>query len=191
MVQVIPNRLYKLRTTRSWDYLGLSSHSPTNLLHETKMGDGAIIGLLDTGSLSHAHLYPLIPPILSCKPKSQGSIEYNWCARWRYNRVLCLITGSSHNFDALCMHVRTHLKLHHCVYIHNFSLKATLMSWFDLKKVGKWLRTILDLWEVEKNRWVIWWDALTLFVFPYNLILFSWKRRRISHQITHLFYCSS
>ncbi|XP_059628931.1 subtilisin-like protease SBT3.5 isoform X2 [Cornus florida] len=49
VVQVIPNRLYKLQTTRSWDYLGLSSHSPANLLHETKMGDGVIIGLFDTG----------------------------------------------------------------------------------------------------------------------------------------------
>ena len=52
VVQVIPSRLHKLKTTRSWDYLGLSSsHSSTNLLHETNMGDGIIIGLLDTGSL--------------------------------------------------------------------------------------------------------------------------------------------
>ncbi|CAK9141579.1 unnamed protein product [Ilex paraguariensis] len=49
VVQVIPNRLYKLQTTRSWDYLGLSSHSPSNLLHRTEMGDGVVLGLLDTG----------------------------------------------------------------------------------------------------------------------------------------------
>ncbi|CBI23085.3 unnamed protein product, partial [Vitis vinifera] len=49
VVQVIPNRLHKLQTTRSWDYLGLPLDSPTSLLHETKMGDGTIIGLLDTG----------------------------------------------------------------------------------------------------------------------------------------------
>ncbi|KAJ9706398.1 hypothetical protein PVL29_001753 [Vitis rotundifolia] len=49
VVHVIPNRLHKRQTTRSWDYLGLSSQSPSNLLHETNMGDGIIIGLLDTG----------------------------------------------------------------------------------------------------------------------------------------------
>lgn len=50
VVQVMPSRLHKLKTTRSWDYLGLSSsHSSTNLLHETNMGDGIIIGLLDSG----------------------------------------------------------------------------------------------------------------------------------------------
>lgn len=50
VVHVVPNHLYKLHTTRSWDYLGLSESSPTtNLLHEAKMGDGIIIGVLDTG----------------------------------------------------------------------------------------------------------------------------------------------
>lgn len=50
VVHVIPNHLYKLHTTRSWDYLGLSTFSPpTNLLHEANMGDGVIIGVLDIG----------------------------------------------------------------------------------------------------------------------------------------------
>ncbi|XP_031115642.1 subtilisin-like protease SBT3.6 [Ipomoea triloba] len=49
VVKVIPNSFYKLRTTRSWDYLGLSLNSATNLLHDTKMGDGAIVAVLDTG----------------------------------------------------------------------------------------------------------------------------------------------
>ncbi|GLT66668.1 hypothetical protein SLA2020_390230 [Shorea laevis] len=49
VVQVIPNSFYKLQTTRSWDYLQLSSHSPKNLLHKSKMGDGVIIGLIDSG----------------------------------------------------------------------------------------------------------------------------------------------
>ncbi|KAK9291612.1 hypothetical protein L1049_019561 [Liquidambar formosana] len=57
VVQVIPNRLHELQTTRSWDYLGLSSQSPTNLLHETKMGDGIIIGLLDTGIWPEAEVF--------------------------------------------------------------------------------------------------------------------------------------
>ncbi|KAL3523294.1 hypothetical protein ACH5RR_016128 [Cinchona calisaya] len=49
VIQVIPNGFYKLHTTRSWNYLGLSFKSPNNLLHETNMGDGSIIGVLDTG----------------------------------------------------------------------------------------------------------------------------------------------
>ncbi|KAL9678901.1 hypothetical protein QQ045_016752 [Rhodiola kirilowii] len=50
VVAVIPNTIYKLQTTRSWDYLGLST-SPTdsNLLHDSKMGDGIIIGVFDSG----------------------------------------------------------------------------------------------------------------------------------------------
>ncbi|KAH7862690.1 hypothetical protein Vadar_008151 [Vaccinium darrowii] len=49
VLRIIPNRFHTLQTTRSWDYLGLSSHSPTNLLHEASLGDGAIIGIVDTG----------------------------------------------------------------------------------------------------------------------------------------------
>ncbi|KAL3524467.1 hypothetical protein ACH5RR_017301 [Cinchona calisaya] len=49
VIQVIPNGFYKVQTTRSWNYLGLSSNSPNNLLHETNMGDGSIIGVIDTG----------------------------------------------------------------------------------------------------------------------------------------------
>ncbi|XP_019195112.1 PREDICTED: subtilisin-like protease SBT3.10 [Ipomoea nil] len=49
VVKVIPNSFYKLRNTRSWDYLGLSLNSATNLLHDTKMGDGTIVAVLDTG----------------------------------------------------------------------------------------------------------------------------------------------
>ncbi|KAM4068613.1 hypothetical protein ACB094_12G026200 [Castanea mollissima] len=49
VLQVIPNRFHKLQTTRSWDYLQLSSYSTTNVLHKSKMGNGVIIGLIDTG----------------------------------------------------------------------------------------------------------------------------------------------
>ncbi|KAG5539376.1 hypothetical protein RHGRI_019801 [Rhododendron griersonianum] len=49
VLRVVPNRFYTLQTTRSWDYLGLSSHSPTNLFHEANLGDGVIIGIIDTG----------------------------------------------------------------------------------------------------------------------------------------------
>ncbi|KAJ6950673.1 hypothetical protein NC651_004375 [Populus alba x Populus x berolinensis] len=49
VVRVIPNSFHKLQTTRSWDFLGLSSHSPVNALHNSSMGDGIIIGIFDTG----------------------------------------------------------------------------------------------------------------------------------------------
>ncbi|KAL5833212.1 hypothetical protein ACOSQ3_016886 [Xanthoceras sorbifolium] len=49
VVRIIPNQFHSLQTTRSWDYLDMSSYSPTNLLHDTNLGDGIIIGLFDTG----------------------------------------------------------------------------------------------------------------------------------------------
>ncbi|PON37760.1 Peptidase S8, subtilisin-related [Parasponia andersonii] len=42
------NNFYALQTTRSWDYLGLSPQSPSNPLHDTNLGDGIIVCLLDT-----------------------------------------------------------------------------------------------------------------------------------------------
>ncbi|XP_030540183.1 subtilisin-like protease SBT3.5 isoform X2 [Rhodamnia argentea] len=46
----MPNTLFRLQTTRSWDFLGLSpSHSPTSLLYKSRMGDGVIVGMLDSG----------------------------------------------------------------------------------------------------------------------------------------------
>ncbi|KAG2676907.1 hypothetical protein I3760_12G073300 [Carya illinoinensis] len=49
VVQVIPNRIHKLQTTRSWDFIGINHHSPTNLLSKSNMGEGTIIGVIDTG----------------------------------------------------------------------------------------------------------------------------------------------
>ncbi|ESQ55205.1 hypothetical protein EUTSA_v10027359mg, partial [Eutrema salsugineum] len=56
VVHVIPNRILKLKTTRTWDYLGLSpiptsfsSSSAKGLLHNTNMGSEAIIGVIDSG----------------------------------------------------------------------------------------------------------------------------------------------
>ncbi|KAJ0095692.1 hypothetical protein Patl1_17063 [Pistacia atlantica] len=45
VVRVIPNSIFKVQTTRSWDFLGLSSRSPSNLLHNSNMGEGVIIGI--------------------------------------------------------------------------------------------------------------------------------------------------
>ncbi|XP_024026852.1 subtilisin-like protease SBT3.6 isoform X1 [Morus notabilis] len=49
VVRVIPNTLHRLQTTRSWDSLGLSYESNSNLLHNSSNGDGVIIGVFDTG----------------------------------------------------------------------------------------------------------------------------------------------
>ncbi|KAH6832834.1 hypothetical protein C2S53_006081 [Perilla frutescens var. hirtella] len=69
VVEVFPNYLYKQQTTRSWDYLGLSASSTTNLLHDTNQGDGAIIGVLDSG---------VWPESESFNDKGLGPIPSKW-----------------------------------------------------------------------------------------------------------------
>ncbi|KAG6577196.1 Subtilisin-like protease 3.7, partial [Cucurbita argyrosperma subsp. sororia] len=51
VARVFPSSLYKMHTTRSWDFLGLSSSpsASSNLLHRAKMGDNVIIGVIDSG----------------------------------------------------------------------------------------------------------------------------------------------
>ncbi|KAL4195379.1 hypothetical protein AMTRI_Chr05g73100 [Amborella trichopoda] len=49
VIRVIPNHMYELHTTRSWDFLGLSPKLPSTLLHKANSGDGIIVGVLDTG----------------------------------------------------------------------------------------------------------------------------------------------
>ncbi|KAB2608971.1 subtilisin-like protease SBT5.4 [Pyrus ussuriensis x Pyrus communis] len=72
VVHVRPNSFYTPHTTRSWDYLGLSSHSPTNLMHETNMGDGVIIGIIDTG---------IWPESKMLKDDGVGPIPTRWKGR--------------------------------------------------------------------------------------------------------------
>ncbi|BFG32125.1 hypothetical protein CerSpe_183980 [Prunus speciosa] len=50
VVQVIRNRIHKLHTTRSWDFIGIHQHLSGNLLTKS-MGKGTIIGLIDSGSV--------------------------------------------------------------------------------------------------------------------------------------------
>ncbi|RWR87694.1 subtilisin-like protein protease SBT3.9 isoform X1 [Cinnamomum micranthum f. kanehirae] len=70
VVDVIPNDLVKLHTTRSWDYLGLSSHhAASNLLTQSNMGDKAIIGVIDTG---------IWPESKSFDDKGMGPIPTRW-----------------------------------------------------------------------------------------------------------------
>ncbi|CAN4089461.1 unnamed protein product [Withania somnifera] len=82
VVHVVPNHFYQLHTTRSWDYLGLSTYSPpTNFLHEANMGDGIIIGVLDTG---------IWPESEAFNDKGLGPIPSRWKGHCQ----------SGENFDA-------------------------------------------------------------------------------------------
>ncbi|EFH44095.1 subtilase family protein [Arabidopsis lyrata subsp. lyrata] len=57
VIHFIPNRILKLKTTRTWDHLGLSPiptsfsslSSVKGLLHDTNLGREAIIGVIDSG----------------------------------------------------------------------------------------------------------------------------------------------
>lgn len=49
VVQVIPNRVHRLHTTRSWDFIGIHKYSSDNLLTKS-MGKGTIIGVIDSGT---------------------------------------------------------------------------------------------------------------------------------------------
>lgn len=49
---MIPNRIHKLHTTRSWDFIGINHHSSKNLLTKSNMGKGIIIGVIDSGNMS-------------------------------------------------------------------------------------------------------------------------------------------
>ncbi|KAM3374765.1 hypothetical protein P3S68_013479 [Capsicum galapagoense] len=49
VVHVIPNHLYKIHRSRSWDFMGLSKHDPNSLVNKTNQGDGVIIGIIDSG----------------------------------------------------------------------------------------------------------------------------------------------
>ncbi|XP_050122871.1 subtilisin-like protease SBT3.4 isoform X1 [Malus sylvestris] len=69
VVRIIPNSLHKLETTRSWDFLGLSPHSPSNILPKSNMGDGVIIGVLDTG---------IWPESDSFNEKGLGPVPSHW-----------------------------------------------------------------------------------------------------------------
>ncbi|XVF53195.1 hypothetical protein PTKIN_Ptkin05aG0080800 [Pterospermum kingtungense] len=57
VIHVMPNRFHSLQTTRTWDYLDISSYASFNLLHDTNMGDGIIIGLLDTGVIPESKVF--------------------------------------------------------------------------------------------------------------------------------------
>ncbi|KAI3765511.1 hypothetical protein L2E82_15547 [Cichorium intybus] len=49
VVRVIPNRILKLHTTRSWDFLNVKPYLVNGILSEGQSGVGSIIGVFDSG----------------------------------------------------------------------------------------------------------------------------------------------
>ncbi|XP_019195102.1 PREDICTED: subtilisin-like protease SBT3.9 isoform X1 [Ipomoea nil] len=69
VVKVMPNSVYKLQTTRTWDYLGLPFNSANNLLNDTNMGDDIIVAVLDSGVTPENEAY---------NDKGVGPIPSKW-----------------------------------------------------------------------------------------------------------------
>lgn len=65
MLRVLPNHIYKLHTTRSWDFLGVNHPSQDSLLTKNS-GKGTIIGVIDTGKHSFSHTMVQIRFYNSC-----------------------------------------------------------------------------------------------------------------------------
>ncbi|EEF43472.1 Cucumisin precursor, putative [Ricinus communis] len=69
VIQVIPNRIHKLHTTRSWEFIGLNHHSSKNLLAQSNMGEGTIIGVIDSG---------IWPESKSFNDRGMGPVPSHW-----------------------------------------------------------------------------------------------------------------
>ncbi|XP_024010520.1 subtilisin-like protease SBT3.10 isoform X2 [Eutrema salsugineum] len=69
VVHVIPNTLYELTTTRTWDYLGLSPGTSKSLQHKAKMGSQVIVGVIDTGVWPESQMF---------NDKGYGPIPSRW-----------------------------------------------------------------------------------------------------------------
>ncbi|MQM05444.1 hypothetical protein Taro_038253 [Colocasia esculenta] len=69
VVNVIPNHILHLHTTRSWDFLQLDPMPINGLLSKSRSGEGSIIGLLDTG---------VWPESQSFKDEGMGEVPVHW-----------------------------------------------------------------------------------------------------------------
>ncbi|KAK7247045.1 hypothetical protein RIF29_41921 [Crotalaria pallida] len=69
VVSVIPNRIHKLHTTRSWDFIGIHHSSSKSSFTESNLGEGTIIGVIDTG---------IWPESESFNDEEMGQIPSKW-----------------------------------------------------------------------------------------------------------------
>ncbi|KAE9610464.1 putative tripeptidyl-peptidase II [Lupinus albus] len=69
VVSVIPNRIHKLHTTRSWDFIGIHHSSLKASFTENNLGEGTIIGVIDTG---------IWPESKSFNDEAMGQIPSRW-----------------------------------------------------------------------------------------------------------------
>ncbi|XP_019464295.1 PREDICTED: subtilisin-like protease SBT3.9 isoform X1 [Lupinus angustifolius] len=69
VVSVIRNRIHKLHTTRSWDFIGIHHSSSKTSYTENNLGEGTIIGVIDTG---------IWPESRSFNDEAMGQIPSRW-----------------------------------------------------------------------------------------------------------------
>ncbi|XP_015892327.1 subtilisin-like protease SBT3.9 isoform X1 [Ziziphus jujuba] len=69
VVNVIPNRIFSLCTTRSWDFLQVRPDIRNGILAQSRSGSGSIIGIMDTG---------IWPESESFKDDGMGEIPSRW-----------------------------------------------------------------------------------------------------------------
>ncbi|MED6130797.1 hypothetical protein PIB30_003817 [Stylosanthes scabra] len=69
VVSVFPNRIHKLHTTRSWDFIGMHHSSSNTASNESNLGEGTIIGVIDTG---------IWPESASFNDEAMGQIPSRW-----------------------------------------------------------------------------------------------------------------
>ncbi|KAF8405313.1 hypothetical protein HHK36_010217 [Tetracentron sinense] len=69
VVRVVPNRILSLHTTRSWDFLHVKPTIVDGILSKGQLGDGSIIGIMDTG---------IWPESESFKDDGMGEVPSHW-----------------------------------------------------------------------------------------------------------------
>ncbi|XP_061373045.1 subtilisin-like protease SBT3.3 [Gastrolobium bilobum] len=69
VVSIFPNRIHKLHTTRSWDFIGVHHSSSKTAFTESNLGEGTIIGVIDTG---------IWPESASFNDEAMGQIPSRW-----------------------------------------------------------------------------------------------------------------